>query len=53
MKQRMRATTCYLEARQLRQLKELGKLMRVPVAELIRQGIDKILERKEQEDGAR
>lgn len=48
------STTCYLERRQLRELRELSVKLRVPVAELVRQGIDKILEReKEVLDGTR
>ena len=44
-----RATTCYLERRQLDQLRALSNATKVPVAELIRQGIDRILEREESE----
>jgi len=38
------STTVYLTERQLQALKELNRRTRVPIAEYIRLGIDKVLE---------
>jgi hypothetical protein len=38
-----RSTTCYVRRDQSNQLRELSRRTKVPIAEWIRQGIDKVL----------
>ncbi len=49
MPRRKVATTVYLTAEQDMRLKEVHQRTRVPVAELVRQGVDMVLERYEAE----
>lgn len=48
MGRRKVATTVYLTAEQDMRLKELNQRTKIPVAELVRQGVDLVLERYEQ-----
>ena len=44
-KDRKRATTCYVRPDQLEKLRQLSQATGVPMAEYVRQGIEKVLER--------